>query len=117
MHFVLTSRFVAYGLRGLAYFEVSIKGPGADLHSGVFGGMVHEPMTDLVAVLGRLVTPDGKILVPGINENVAPLTDEEKARYEVIDVTVSVDHKTSRLASALLCTACPWLTSILPVDR
>lgn len=49
---------------------------------------MHEPMTDLVAVLGRLVTPAGKILVPGIDENVAPLTPEEKARYEAINVTV-----------------------------
>ncbi|KAM0791401.1 hypothetical protein ACM66B_005862 [Microbotryomycetes sp. NB124-2] len=84
-----TSPCLTYGLRGLAYFQVSVSGPGADLHSGVFGGMVHEPMTDLFAVFSKLVTPDGKILVPGIAERVAPLTDEERKRYEVIDVQIS----------------------------
>lgn len=101
----------AYGLRGLAYFEVVVKGPGADLHSGVFGGMVHEPMTDLFSVFSkfvlrdptlgrslltlvdRLVTPDGKILVPGLMDNVAPLTDEEKARYDAIDASVSREER------------------------
>lgn len=38
---------LTYGLRGIVYFEVIVTGPGADLHSGQFGGMVHEPMVDL----------------------------------------------------------------------
>ena len=38
---------LTYGLRGISYFNLEIKGPGRDLHSGVFGGTVHEPMTDL----------------------------------------------------------------------
>lgn len=46
-------------------------------------------MTDLFAVFSKLVTPQGKILVPGIADKVAPLTKEEKARYDVIDVTVA----------------------------
>jgi len=41
---------LTYGLRGVNYYEIRIKGPAADLHSGVFGGTVHEPMTDLIAV-------------------------------------------------------------------
>jgi hypothetical protein len=53
---------------------VTVSGPGRDLHSGVFGGTVHEPMTDLVILLSKLVTPDGKILIPGINDDVAELT-------------------------------------------
>ncbi|SCV72243.1 BQ2448_4937 [Microbotryum intermedium] len=84
-----TSPCLTYGLRGLAYFSVSVSGPGADLHSGVFGGMVHEPMTDLFAVFSKLVTPQGEILIPGIADKVAPLTPEEKKRYEVIDVKVA----------------------------
>jgi hypothetical protein len=39
---------LTYGLRGINYYEIRISGPGADLHSGVFGGTVHEPMTDLI---------------------------------------------------------------------
>ncbi|GAA5919604.1 hypothetical protein JCM1841_001075 [Sporobolomyces salmonicolor] len=84
-----TSPCLTYGLRGLAYFAVSISGPAADLHSGVFGNVVHEPMTDLFALFSKLVTPQGQILVPGINEKVAPLTPEERKLYEVIDVTVA----------------------------
>jgi Cys-Gly metallodipeptidase DUG1 len=51
--------------------------------------MVHEPMTDLFALFSKLVTPQGKILIPGINENVAPLTDEERKLYEAINVSVA----------------------------
>lgn len=76
---------VTNGLRGIAYFKVGVSGPARDLHSGVFGGMVHEPMTDVVKIMSSLVTPEGKILVPGINEQVAPLTDEERKVYDVMD--------------------------------
>lgn len=41
---------LTYGLRGVNYYEIRVSGPARDLHSGVFGGTVHEPMTDLVAV-------------------------------------------------------------------
>lgn len=39
---------LTYGLRGVNYYEIRIQGPARDLHSGVFGGTVHEPMTDLI---------------------------------------------------------------------
>lgn len=65
-----------------------MSGPGADLHSGVFGGVVHEPMTDLFAVMSKLVTPQGEILVPGIKELVAPLTSEEAQRFRNMEVRV-----------------------------
>ncbi|GAA5935529.1 hypothetical protein JCM10213_004050 [Rhodosporidiobolus nylandii] len=84
-----TTPALTYGLRGLAYFAVHISGPAADLHSGVFGNVVHEPMTDLFALFSKLVTPKGEILIPGINEKVAPLTEEERKLYEAIDVAVS----------------------------
>ncbi|GEM09802.1 glutamate carboxypeptidase [Rhodotorula toruloides] len=83
-----TTPCLTYGLRGLAYFSVSISGPAADLHSGVFGNVVHEPMTDLFALFSKLVTPQGKILIPGINEKVAPLKNEERKLYDDIDVTL-----------------------------
>ncbi|GAA6001314.1 hypothetical protein JCM10207_006604 [Rhodosporidiobolus poonsookiae] len=84
-----TSPCITYGLRGLAYFSVHISGPAADLHSGVFGNVVHEPMTDLFLLFSKLVTPKGEILIPGINEKVAPLTEEERKLYEAIDITVA----------------------------
>ena len=45
----------------------------------------HEAMSDLIYLLGHLVDVKGKILVPGINDNVAPLTDGERATYTDID--------------------------------
>ena len=79
---------LTYGLRGICYYKVTVSGPAKDLHSGAFGRTVHEPMTDLIAILSKLVTPQGDILVPGVNELVAPLTEEEKKRYESIDYSV-----------------------------
>ncbi|ETI25263.1 hypothetical protein G647_04638 [Cladophialophora carrionii CBS 160.54] len=79
---------LTYGLRGCNYYSVEIKGPGQDLHSGVFGGTAQEPMTDLMTILSKLVSTDGKILIPGINEMVAPLTEEEKKLYGPIAYTM-----------------------------
>lgn len=79
---------LTHGLRGIAYFKLTISGPARDLHSGVFGGVVHEPMTDLFAIMSKLVTPQGEILVPGIKDLVAPLTDEERKRYDVMDFSL-----------------------------
>ncbi|KAI9657671.1 MAG: hypothetical protein M1821_002847 [Bathelium mastoideum] len=79
---------LTYGLRGCNYYSVEIRGPGQDLHSGVFGGTAQEPMTDLVRVMASLVDKDGDILIPGIKEQVAPLSDEEKDLYGGIAFTM-----------------------------
>jgi Cys-Gly metallodipeptidase DUG1 len=84
---------LTYGLRGCSYYSVEIKGPGQDLHSGVFGGTAQEPMTDLVRVLGSLVDTHGKILIPGIKDMVAPLTDDEKSLYGDIAYTMENLHE------------------------
>lgn len=88
---------LTYGLRGCNYYSVSISGPGQDLHSGVFGGTAQEPMTDLVKVLGTLVGTNGKIQIPGINELVAPLTDDEKSLYG--DISYTMDNLYESLGS------------------
>ncbi|MCJ1273977.1 hypothetical protein MMC21_001770 [Puttea exsequens] len=80
---------VTYGLRGCNYYSVSISGPGQDLHSGIFGGNAQEPMTDLVRVLGSLVDTNGKIQIPGIDNMVAPVTDDEKSLYKAIFYSMS----------------------------
>ncbi|KAK1770788.1 cytosolic non-specific dipeptidase [Phialemonium atrogriseum] len=84
---------LTYGLRGCNYYSVEISGPGQDLHSGVFGGTAQEPMTDLVRVLGTLVDTNGKILIPGINEQVAPVTAEEEGLYSDISFTMETLHE------------------------
>jgi Cys-Gly metallodipeptidase DUG1 len=84
---------LTYGLRGCNYYSIAVSGPGQDLHSGVFGGTAQEPMTDLVRILGKLVDTDGKILIPGINEFVAPVTEEEKTLYAPIAFTMDNIHE------------------------
>lgn len=87
-----TKPVLTYGLRGCNYYQVSIKGPGADLHLGIFGGVIAEPMTDLVQVLAKLVDNNGKILIPGILEMVAPVTEKEDALYDDIDFSPEELH-------------------------
>ncbi|KAI8090397.1 hypothetical protein BDF21DRAFT_411171 [Thamnidium elegans] len=83
---------LTYGLRGVSYFHMKIKGPAADLHSGVFGGTIHEPMTDLFKVMSKLVDVDGKILVPGIYEHVRALSDEEQKTYDNLSFKMEELH-------------------------
>ena len=70
---------------GLVYFGVSVEGPKMDLHSGVQGGSVFEPMTDLVYLLDQLLDVNGHIRVPGMYDQVDKVTDAERKLYESID--------------------------------
>lgn len=88
---------LTYGLRGCSYYSIEVSGPGQDLHSGVFGGTAQEPMTDLVRVMAQLVDKDGKILIPGLNELVAPVTEDEKAIYK--DIAFTMDNLFESLGS------------------
>lgn len=76
---------LTYGLRGICYFFVEIKCAERDLHSGVFGGSVHEAMTDLIALMSSLLDINGRIQIPEIYESVAPVTDDEAILYTDID--------------------------------
>ncbi|TXT07163.1 hypothetical protein VHUM_03333 [Vanrija humicola] len=80
---------LTYGLRGINYYEIKVQGPARDLHSGVFGGTIHEPMTDLIAVMSKLVSPSGEILIPGIKELIAPVTADEQSKFEKIHFSLS----------------------------
>jgi acetylornithine deacetylase/succinyl-diaminopimelate desuccinylase-like protein len=72
---------IGYGLRGIAYFEVKVRGPFQDLHSGQYGGGVDNPANVLVRMLASLVDEHGRVTVPGFYDRVRELTDEERARY------------------------------------
>ncbi|XP_035286629.1 cytosolic non-specific dipeptidase-like [Anguilla anguilla] len=80
-----TKPCITYGLRGICYFFIEMECSEKDLHSGVFGGSVHEAMTDLIALMGSLVDKKGRIQVPGMYDAVAPVTEEELKLYEKID--------------------------------
>jgi acetylornithine deacetylase/succinyl-diaminopimelate desuccinylase-like protein len=72
---------ITYGLKGLAYFEVIVRGAKTDLHSGTFGGAVANPCNALAVILASLKGPDGKILIPGFYEPVRPLEDWERTAF------------------------------------
>jgi len=76
---------LTYGLRGLCYFHLEIECGTKDLHSGVFGGAVREAMPDLIYMMNQLIDSEGNILIPGILDNVAPITKSEEAMYNAID--------------------------------
>lgn len=76
---------ITYGLRGVCYFFIEVQCAKQDLHSGIFGGTVHEAMADLMYLMNTLVDVNGKILVDGIYDLVAPVSDEEQALYKDID--------------------------------
>uniref|UniRef100_A0A3P8VR82 Carnosine dipeptidase 1 n=1 Tax=Cynoglossus semilaevis TaxID=244447 RepID=A0A3P8VR82_CYNSE len=86
---------LTYGTRGNCYFTAEVQGPKQDLHSGVYGGVVIEPMTDLIGILDSLISPSGTILVPGIREAVAPLSDEEWKMYQ--DIQFDVDSYKNKI--------------------
>jgi len=79
---------LTYGLRGMAYFYIEVQGPAKDIHSGIYGGSIQEPMTDLVLLMSSLVDHKGKILIPGLMDDVAPVTEKEHNLYTGIDFDV-----------------------------
>lgn len=66
------------GLRGLAYMEVEVTGPNRDLHSGVYGGAVRNPINELCRMIASLHDENNHITIPGFYDKVKALTDDEK---------------------------------------
>ena len=72
---------IVYGLRGLAYVQVDLKGADSDLHSGVFGGAVPNPGFELARLVAQLKDENGRITVPGFYDKVVDLSPEEREGY------------------------------------
>ena len=66
------------GLRGLAYMEIEVTGPNRDLHSGVYGGGVANPINVLCEMIASLQNDEGKITIPGFYDNVVELSEKER---------------------------------------
>ncbi len=69
---------MVYGLRGLSYFEVRVFGPDHDLHSGVFGGVVHNPAQVLCNLISKMHDENGKVTLPHFYDDVLELTSTER---------------------------------------
>jgi acetylornithine deacetylase/succinyl-diaminopimelate desuccinylase-like protein len=72
---------ITYGLRGLAYFELRVFGPDHDLHSGLFGGTVHNPAQVLCELIAGMHDAQGRITLPGYYDSVIPISAEERGEF------------------------------------
>lgn len=70
---------VTVGLRGLSYMEVEVTGPNRDLHSGVYGGSVANPINTLCDMISSLIDKDGHITVEGFYDDVEIVSEAERA--------------------------------------
>lgn len=69
---------ITYGLRGLSYFELVLFGPDHDLHSGSYGGVVHNPAQVLADLISKMHDSNGQVTLPGFYDSVEPLSDIER---------------------------------------
>ena len=84
---------IAYGLRGLCYMQIDLTGPNRDLHSGVYGGAVGNPINELANIISKLKDKNGKITIPGFYDKVRPLTKAERDAYKKLPFSKKVYFK------------------------
>src|SRR6478735_9200265 len=73
---------ICYGLRGLAYFQIDLRGSNTDLHSGSFGGAVANPAFVLAQMIAQMKDKSGRIRIPGFYDDVRELRDEEREQWK-----------------------------------
>ncbi|MDD5370854.1 MAG: dipeptidase [Anaerolineaceae bacterium] len=78
---------IVYALRGLAYFELRIFGPQHDLHSGIFGGVIHNPAQVICDLIAGMHDVQGRVTLPGFYDPVRPLEIEERSELARLPVT------------------------------
>ncbi len=69
---------ITTGLRGLAYWQVDVTGPNRDLHSGMFGGAVANPINVLCQMIGNITNENGRITIPGFYDDVLDISEKER---------------------------------------
>ncbi len=77
---------LSYGLRGVTALEVKVTGPKMDLHSGVFGGAVANPITALAQLLATLHDREGRVAIAGFYDRVKPLENWEREAWRKLPV-------------------------------
>ncbi len=78
---------ITYALRGISYFELRIHGAKQDLHSGSFGGVVHNPAQVMTDLLSGLHDDKGRVTLPGFYDKVQPLEKEEREELSRLPLT------------------------------
>ena len=85
---------ITYGLRGLNYYQIEITGPAQDLHSGIFGGAVPNPITMLCELFAKLHDKDSRVAIPGFYDDVAKLSAVERKALNSLPWKASEFRKT-----------------------
>jgi acetylornithine deacetylase/succinyl-diaminopimelate desuccinylase-like protein len=75
---------ICYGLRGLVYFQIDLRGSSTDLHSGSFGGAVANPAFVLSQILAQMKDRGGRIRIPGFYDDVVELQEEERKAWATL---------------------------------
>lgn len=70
---------IVYALRGLIYFELRLVGAKSDLHSGTYGGVIHNPAQVICELIAGMHTSDGKVALPGFYDRVREIPPDERA--------------------------------------
>ncbi len=83
---------ITIGLRGLSYHEIEVTGPNRDLHSGVYGGAVGNPVNILAEMIASLKDKNNRITIPGFYDDVIELTSAERKQMAEIPFDES-DYK------------------------
>jgi acetylornithine deacetylase/succinyl-diaminopimelate desuccinylase-like protein len=78
---------ITYALRGMAYFELRVYGPSHDLHSGLYGGVVHNPAQVLCELVAAMHDEKGRVTLPGFYDPVRPLDAEERQELARLPTT------------------------------
>ena len=91
---------ICYSLRGLAYFELEIRTAKKDLHSGLFGGSVRNPLHVLADVISAMHDKDARVTLPDFYDRVRPLDDEER---ELLQQVPYSDVAWTEMAGTQLC--------------
>lgn len=78
---------ITTGLRGLAYFELKVFGPDKDLHSGLFGGTIHNPAQALIELIAGMHDKNGKVMLPGFYDKVRKLSRKEHEEFKRLPVS------------------------------
>ena len=79
---------ITYSLRGMLYAEVTLHGPSRDLHSGLYGGAVINPINALTRVLGQLHDQHGRVQIPGFYDDVVEIGSEEAEAWRKLHFAV-----------------------------
>ena len=75
---------ITTGLRGLAYWQIEVTGPNHDLHSGIFGGAVANPVNVLCKLIAGMTDADGRITLPGFYDDVENVSPQERAMLAAV---------------------------------